>query len=107
MTTPVADTPTISVSKLEAAERQLVTAVRLFVKGEDPISIHTLMAAAYEVLRDLGKARGVKSIFFDLAPIRPELIKPCHIYRQAGVAVVRFPPETATGSLNRWGARSA
>jgi len=38
----------IKVSKLDAARRQLETAIRLYFSEADPISIHALMSAAYQ-----------------------------------------------------------
>jgi hypothetical protein len=45
-------------SKLDVALRQLETAVTLYFHSADPVSIHTLTAAAYNVLRDLKTHRG-------------------------------------------------
>ena len=50
----------IEVSKLEAAERQLDQAVRLFFAREDEVSIHTLAAAAYQIIADICKHRGIQ-----------------------------------------------
>jgi len=46
------------ISKLDVAKRQLEIAIRLYFNFDDPVSIHTLTAAAYNVLRDLNKGRG-------------------------------------------------
>jgi hypothetical protein len=46
------------VSKLDAAKRQLETVIRLYFSDGDPVSIHTLTAAAYNVLRDVTKQKG-------------------------------------------------
>lgn len=51
--------PHIYISKLDAAKRQLDVAINLFFKNGDPVSIHTLSAAAYDVLIGLGKAAKV------------------------------------------------
>jgi hypothetical protein len=59
-------------TKLQAAERQLRVAIRLFFERRDLVAIHTLAAAAQEVLRDLGCPRGIKSIFKGSDLIRPE-----------------------------------
>ena len=67
--------PFESVTKLEAAERQLRVAIRSFFEGKDLIAVHTLAAAAQEVLRDLGRPRGIKSIFKGSDRIRPEKTK--------------------------------
>ena len=41
------------ISKLDAARRQLRTSIRLFFADEEAISVHTLVAAAHGILRDL------------------------------------------------------
>jgi hypothetical protein len=62
----------IEISKLEAAERQLATAIRLFFRKEDPFSIHTLIGAATSLLNDLAKIAKIKNPFTDDKYIRPE-----------------------------------
>ena len=49
----------VKISKLDAAKRQLETAIRLYFSNGDPVSIHTLTAAAYNILKDLNKQRGM------------------------------------------------
>lgn len=63
--------PSKPVTKLNAAERQLRVAIRLFFERKDLIAVHTLAAAAQGVLADLGRQKGIRSIFD-----RPELIRP-------------------------------
>jgi hypothetical protein len=65
----------ITISKLDAARRQLETVIRLYFSNDDPVSIHTLSAAAYSVIRDINKKRGgtpmmVKDTFAEY--IKPE-----------------------------------
>ena len=48
----------LNLSKLDAAKRQLEVAIKLYFNFDDPVSIHTLTAAAYNVLRDINKKRG-------------------------------------------------
>ncbi len=55
--------PFETVTKLEAAERQLRVAIRMFFERRDMIAVHTLAAAAQSVLRDLGRHRGFLSLF--------------------------------------------
>jgi hypothetical protein len=45
----------IFILKEAAAQRQLDAAIRMTLLGEDELAIHTVAAAAYEVLRDLKK----------------------------------------------------
>jgi hypothetical protein len=47
------DSRKIKISKLDAARRQLDTAIRLYFMEGDPVSVHTLAAAAFEILKDL------------------------------------------------------
>ena len=46
------------ISKLDSAKRQLEVAIKLYFHFDDPVSIHALTAAAYNVLRDINKNRG-------------------------------------------------
>lgn len=48
------------VAKLEAAERQLDQAIRLFFAREDQVSIHTLATSAYQIITDICKHKGIK-----------------------------------------------
>jgi len=51
---------TQKITKLDAAERKLVAAVRAFVKNEDPIVVYSLAGDAAEVLGALCQRRGLK-----------------------------------------------
>lgn len=48
---------TLHVTKLDVARRQLEVAVRLYFNEVHPVAVHTLAAAAYNVLRDVNLAR--------------------------------------------------
>jgi hypothetical protein len=50
----------VTVTKLQAVRRQLETALTLYFDEKDPVSIHTLAAAAYNVLKDLNRKDGGK-----------------------------------------------
>jgi hypothetical protein len=64
----------IKISKLDAARRQLETTVRLYFSEADPVSIHTLMSAAYQVLLDVNCARGGSPMLKEQIPtwVRPD-----------------------------------
>ena len=58
------------ITKLEAARRQLESAIFLYFEEKDPVSIHTLTAAAYNILRDISAKRNlspmmVKGFFYN------------------------------------------
>ena len=61
------------ITKLEAAQRQLRTACRLFFQDADSVSVHTLAWAAHEILEKHPKSPG--SFLFDLADESPEVSK--------------------------------
>jgi hypothetical protein len=48
-----------NLSKLDVAKRQMNEAIRLFFESRDTVSIHTLAAAANQVLTDLCNSQGV------------------------------------------------
>jgi hypothetical protein len=54
------DFPCFPVTKLDAARRQLELAVELWFFDHDAVSIHTLASAAYQILADLSKHRGME-----------------------------------------------
>ena len=74
--------PELQISKLDAAKRQLEMAIVLYFHEADPVSIHTLTAAAYNIIRDINAKRGglpmyVKGLFFSIIKeeYRQEIIK--------------------------------
>lgn len=99
-------------SKLEAARRQLESAIRLFFVFGDPVSIHTLTSAARGLLRDLAKADG-REAGLDaglLASVRPEKLKEVrgllseaqNFFKHADTdpdAVLEFNPTTSEAFL--------
>jgi hypothetical protein len=64
--------PEIKVTKLDAAQRQLRTALRVWFEDGDPVSIHTLLAAAHEIIHRLYRSKGLVNLVFDSDLIRDE-----------------------------------
>lgn len=52
-------TASVHVNKLAAAKRQLQAAIRMYFSAEDDLAIHTVAAAAYGLLKDIKRARGM------------------------------------------------
>ena len=65
---------TLTISKLDAARRQLETAITLWFIGGDPISIHTLGYAAYEIMHAVSKKLkpNRRDLLFDSAMLPKE-----------------------------------
>ncbi len=59
--------PKLTISKLDAARRQLQTAIALWFEDGDAVSIHTLACAAYEIIHAVSKKRnpGREPLIFD------------------------------------------
>ena len=54
--------PEIQTTKLDAARRQLETAIALLFNDGDAISTHTLAYAAFGVLKDVAAHRGASNV---------------------------------------------
>ncbi len=63
----------IHISKLDAAKRQLETAINLFFRESDPVSIHTLTYAAHEILSVIAKTQNIPTILKNNPIIKPEM----------------------------------
>jgi hypothetical protein len=64
------DYPTIKIKKLDAARRQLRTAIRLWFTAGDPVSIHTLASASHEIIHTLFRRKGLHGLMFDTDQIK-------------------------------------
>jgi len=69
---PVMQASEIEITKLDAAQRQLRTALRLWFHEGDPVSIHTLLAAAHEIIHRLYRNKGLVNLIFDSDLINEE-----------------------------------
>jgi hypothetical protein len=58
----------IRVTSFNAARAHLNTAIELWVSDSDPVSVHTLAFAAYEVIHDLNKRAKGSPLLYDLVP---------------------------------------
>ena len=71
------DPPSLLLSKLNVASRQLETAITLYFQEADPVSIHTLACAAHEIIETLNAKNGgeptIRQQFRD--DIKPEYVK--------------------------------
>jgi hypothetical protein len=67
----------VNISKLDAARRQLETAITLYFHEGDPVSIHTLTGAAYEVLQHLNRAKGGEPMIKDSLKdrVKPQFVR--------------------------------
>lgn len=99
---------TIKIGKLEAARRQLQTAISLWFSGGDSIAIHTLAFAAYEVIHAVSEKRDPnrRDLLFDTALIKDEyrrdwnqlIRREANFFKHAdrdGDSVIDFNPQFA------------
>jgi hypothetical protein len=78
------DTRKLNVSKLNAARRQLDCAIELWFLGKDDVSIHTLAAAAYQIIHDINHKKRGRDLLYDSAVIEDE-------YQSTWVALIKKP----------------
>jgi hypothetical protein len=96
---------TIRVGKLDAARRQLRTAITLWFNDGDPVSVHTLAFAAYEIIHAISEKRDPsrRDLLFDSLIIKDEYRRDwnAHVRRHAnffkhadrdGDSVIEFNP---------------
>jgi hypothetical protein len=69
--------PKLKLSKLDCARRQLELAIELYFMERDPVSIHTLAGAVYQLLTDINKHRGGKPLMTEIESLK-ELIIPAN-----------------------------
>lgn len=62
----------VTVTQLEAAHKQLKTAIVLWLNDDDPVSIHTLAFAAHQIVHDLNRQQKGPPLLLDSPLIRPE-----------------------------------
>jgi hypothetical protein len=72
---PPPEAPRFQVTKLDAARRQLRVAISLWFQGGDEIAVHTLAAAAHQVIHDINTKKGGKGLLFDSPIWKPEYRK--------------------------------
>lgn len=48
------------ITKTDAARRQIDAAIWMLFRNDDPLAVHTLAMAAFRILRDLAKSRGLE-----------------------------------------------
>jgi hypothetical protein len=66
--------PVMKISKLDAARRQLDTAIEMFFLEREPVSICTLGGAALQIMKDLNKHRGGDPMLSDLESLKQFVI---------------------------------
>jgi hypothetical protein len=63
---------TIMITKLEAARRQLRSAIGLWFSDADFVTIHTLAAAAYQIIHDLNRRNKGPRLLIDTKLVKDE-----------------------------------
>jgi hypothetical protein len=63
---------TIKINKMDAAKRQLRTAIELWFMEADPVAIHTLAFASHEIIHALYRRIGLSDLLFDSDLVKDE-----------------------------------
>ncbi len=92
----------MNLSSLEVARRELETAVSLFFKNGDPVSIHTLACASQEILEVIAKKQGSVSMQKELLDlllpdkrkfVADKLRNPQNFFKHVTGKTIDFNPE--------------
>jgi len=62
----------VTITKLEAAKRQLHMAIKLWFADADAVSVHTLACAAHQIVHDINSNRKGSDLLLDSALIKDE-----------------------------------
>jgi hypothetical protein len=86
MSQPSEEQVRLTIGKLDAARRQLRTAITLWFNDGDPVAVHTLASAAYEIIHAVSLKRnpGRRDLLWDSLVIKDE-------YRKEANALLRSP----------------
>lgn len=57
--------PIETISKLDAARRQLDSAISLYFQESDPVVVHTLACAAHQIIHDINKSKGSTDLLYE------------------------------------------
>lgn len=106
------ETRKLVIGKLDAARRQLSVAIREWFYDGDPVVVHTLACAAYEIIHSLSSQRNPnrRDLLFDNDNIKTEhqrewrdlLRKPANFFKHAdrdGDSVIEFNPKQSDGFI--------
>ena len=69
------ESPPERITKIQAAERQLIAAIDLFFNNADSIVIYSIACAAREIIHTLCEKRGIKSFFDQILDDNPHISK--------------------------------
>jgi hypothetical protein len=72
----------MTITKLDVAEREIVSAIQLLFDGGDPIPVYALAAAAREITTSLCEKRGVHSLVDAIQEDHPQMTRK-QIHREA------------------------
>ncbi|HZF30263.1 MAG TPA: hypothetical protein VE907_14190 [Gammaproteobacteria bacterium] len=67
--------PLQTITKIDAARRQLATAIELWFADGHEVSTYTLAYASHEIIHALHKKHGLGDLLYDSDAIKPELRK--------------------------------
>jgi hypothetical protein len=84
-----------TIGKLDAARRELESAIRLWFESGDPVTIHTLACAAHEVIHTISLKRNPsrRRLLLDAGLANDVLRKPANFFKHAdrdGDSVITF-----------------
>jgi hypothetical protein len=101
----------LKITKLDAAQRQLDCAIELWFLDKDPVSMHTLAAASYQILHDIKAGKKLpRKLLYDLPLIDEQnrekwikaLKRPMNFFKHADQdpnSLIEFNPISTLGFM--------
>jgi hypothetical protein len=90
----------VNVSKLDAARRQLATAIELWFNDKDQVSIHALAYAAYEVIHTISKKEGrTQTLIFDAIAVPSQFRKVFAAHVKKGANFFKHADHDPNGTI--------
>jgi hypothetical protein len=72
----------LTITKIDAARMQLATAIEMWFNGDNPVAVHTLACAAYQIIHDLNRKKKGPPLLFDSDYVKDQ-------YRKEAVALLK------------------
>jgi hypothetical protein len=89
----------VTITKLEAARRQLRVAISLWFQGGDEVAVHTLACAAHQIIHDINQKRGGRDLLFDSLVFRDEYRKEANQWLRADMNFFKHADKDPEGTI--------
>lgn len=90
---------TVVIEKLDAACRQLNTAISLWFSNGDPVPIHTLTCSAHQIVHDINQKQGGRDLVYDTLLIKEEYRREANKFLKQAYNFFKHADNDAYGTI--------